>query len=82
MSDKDSVIAVKCPVCGNIVSVNTRELVEGLAFCPKCKNRLTLVVLPSSDPRALSTLMYVQSMDKLNKLCEIMLEKIRKLLGV
>ena len=79
MSEKNSKkVAVKCPLCGTIFTVeNLKEVV----VCPKCKMPLELRVFPViKSPQDVYYLSLVSTLQNINKLYDVLVEKLRKVI--
>jgi len=73
---KPNKIPVVCPVCGTHFAVEDINNV----VCPKCKTPLMLVPLPKGDVRSLTTLSTLSLMHNLNRLYEVLIKKLEKML--
>ena len=73
-------VAIKCPFCNTVFSCNAKELVEGKVTCPNCGIRLTLAVIPNLKMDQIVALSYVQLLNQVNRLYDILIKKLEKVI--
>ena len=76
----NQVVALKCPLCGKVFTINVNDLVNNNIVCTNCKAKLEAKLFPSLDMKDMYMLSYVNLINNINRLYDLLIKKLEKVL--